>query len=131
MDLRKIKTLIELVEALEEEYTPPAEALSRRGLQTQLVGIYAVGSHSFDLAKAVSHNQVDFAIMWGEVQGSATGRYVRWTFRYREWLFLAELEAIGLARLDSNEPRSVRHLREFQDRSLRSRIGVLPLRAFR
>jgi mxaJ protein len=57
------------VEALEEEYTPPAEALSRRGLQTQLVGIYAVGSHSFDLAKAVSHNDVDFAIMWGPTAG--------------------------------------------------------------
>jgi mxaJ protein len=57
------------VEALEEEYTPPAEALSRRGLQTQLVGIYSVGSHSCDLAKAVSDNEVDFAIMWGPTAG--------------------------------------------------------------
>jgi mxaJ protein len=57
------------VEALEEEYTPPAEALSRRGLQTQLFGIYAVGSHSSDLAKAVSRNEVDFAIMWGPTAG--------------------------------------------------------------
>jgi mxaJ protein len=57
------------VEALEEEYTPPAEALSRRGLQTQLVGIYAVGSHAFDLAKAVSCNEVDLAIMWGPTAG--------------------------------------------------------------
>jgi quinoprotein dehydrogenase-associated probable ABC transporter substrate-binding protein len=57
------------VEALEEEYTPPAEALSRRGLQSELVGIYAVGSHSFDLAKAVSHSEVDFAIMWGPTAG--------------------------------------------------------------
>jgi quinoprotein dehydrogenase-associated probable ABC transporter substrate-binding protein len=57
------------VEALEEEYTPPAEALSRRGLQTQLVGIYAIGSHSFDLAKAVSRDEVDFAIMWGPTAG--------------------------------------------------------------
>lgn len=37
----------------------------------------------------------DFAVMWGEVRGSATARYIRWTFKYREWLFLAELEAIG------------------------------------
>jgi mxaJ protein len=57
------------VEVLDEEYTPPAEALYRRGLQTQLVGIYAVGSHSFDVAKAVSHNEVDFAIMWGPTAG--------------------------------------------------------------
>jgi mxaJ protein len=28
-----------------------------------------VGSHSFDLAKAVSHNEVDFAIMWGPTAG--------------------------------------------------------------
>ena len=57
------------VEALEEEYTPPAQALSRRGLQTQLVGIYAVGSHAFDVARAVSHRDVDFAIMWGPAAG--------------------------------------------------------------
>ncbi len=37
----------------------------------------------------------DFAVMWGEVQGFATARYIRWTFTNREWLFLAELEAIG------------------------------------
>jgi hypothetical protein len=37
----------------------------------------------------------DFAVMWGEVLGSATARYVRWTFTYREWLFLAELEVLG------------------------------------
>lgn len=81
----------------------------------------------------------NFAVVWGEVPGSAVARYVRWTFKYRAWLFLAELEAIGapearntsLARLGSNEPGSMRHLREFQDRPLGSRIGVLPLRAFR
>jgi len=85
----------------------------------------------FGTTNSFPPDTADFAVMWGEVPGSATARYVRWTFRYRSWLFLAELEAIGLARLDSNEPRSVRHLREFQDRSLRSRIAVLPLRAFR
>jgi len=34
----------------------------------------------------------DFAVMWGEVTGSASARYVRWTLTYRQWLFLAELE---------------------------------------
>lgn len=62
------------VEALEEEYTPPAEALARRGLQTQLVGIYAVGSHSFDVAKAVRDGGVDFAIMWGPAAGYVAKR---------------------------------------------------------
>jgi len=62
------------VEALQEEYTPPAEALSRRGLQSQLVGIYSVGSHSMDLARAVSRGDVDLAIMWGPTAGYAAIR---------------------------------------------------------
>jgi uncharacterized protein DUF4434 len=37
----------------------------------------------------------DFAIMWGEVAGAASARYVRWTFSCRDWFFLAELEVIG------------------------------------
>lgn len=37
----------------------------------------------------------DFAVMWGEVDGSASARFVRWTFSYREWMFLAELEVVG------------------------------------
>ena len=36
-----------------------------------------------------------FAVMWAEVDGTATARYVRWTFTYQEWLFLAELEVTG------------------------------------
>lgn len=36
-----------------------------------------------------------FAVMWGEVDASASARFVRWTFSYSEWLFLAELEVIG------------------------------------
>ncbi len=37
----------------------------------------------------------DFAVMWGKVRGSASARFVRWTFTYTQWLFLAELEVIG------------------------------------
>ena len=36
-----------------------------------------------------------FSVMWGEVDGSASARYVRWKFWYREWLMLAEIEVIG------------------------------------
>lgn len=36
-----------------------------------------------------------FAVMWGEVDGAASGRFVRWTFTYSQWLMLAELEVIG------------------------------------
>jgi mxaJ protein len=62
------------VEALQEEYTPPAGALARRGLQSQLVGIYSVGSHSMDVAKAVSRGKVDLAIVWGPIAGYAAKR---------------------------------------------------------
>lgn len=37
----------------------------------------------------------NFAVMWGEVDGSARARYVQYTFSYQQWLFLAELEVIG------------------------------------
>lgn len=37
----------------------------------------------------------NFAVMWGEVDGTASARFVRWTFTYSQWLFLAELEVIG------------------------------------
>ena len=36
-----------------------------------------------------------FSVMWGQVNGAALARYVRWTFTCREWFFLAELEVIG------------------------------------
>jgi mxaJ protein len=71
LDDPKLKNVRIGVEALEENYTPPAEALSRRGLQAQLVGIYSVGSHSMDLARAVSRDDVDLAIMWGPTAGYA------------------------------------------------------------
>lgn len=37
----------------------------------------------------------NFAVMWGEIDASASGRYVRWTFNFTQWMFLAELEVIG------------------------------------
>jgi hypothetical protein len=90
---------------------------------------------AFGTTNSFPHDTPDFAVMWGEVRGSATARYIRWTFTSREWLFLAELEAIGtevpLLNWLESEPGPVRYVREFEDRSLRSRIGLLPLRAFR
>lgn len=70
-DLRKFRIG---VEALQEDYTPPAAALARRGLQSQMVGIYSVGSHSMDVAKAVLRGEVDLAIMWGPIAGYAAKR---------------------------------------------------------
>jgi mxaJ protein len=69
LDDPQLKSIRIGVEALEEEYTPPAQGLARRGLQAQLVGIYSVGSHSFDIAKAVSDGDVGIGIMWGPTAG--------------------------------------------------------------
>jgi len=51
----------------------------------------------------------DFAVMWGEVAGSASARYVRWTLAYRDWLFLAELEVSGTDPNDKPAARSLFH----------------------
>ena len=49
----------------------------------------------FGSTNAFPSDTQDFAVMWGEVTGSASARYVRWTLTYRQWLFLAELEVSG------------------------------------
>jgi mxaJ protein len=57
------------VQALEEEYTPAAEALARRGMQGSLVGFYGVGRHAGDAVRAVAAGKVDLAIVWGPIAG--------------------------------------------------------------
>jgi hypothetical protein len=49
----------------------------------------------FGSANSFPPDAPGYSVMWGEVDGSASARYVRWTFTYREWLMLAELEVIG------------------------------------
>ncbi len=49
----------------------------------------------FGSTYALPSDTPNFAVMWGEVQGSASAQYVRWTFTYWQSLFLAELEVIG------------------------------------
>lgn len=49
----------------------------------------------FGATSSFPSNTPDFAVMWGEIDGSASARFVRWTFTYTQWLFLAELEVIG------------------------------------
>jgi hypothetical protein len=50
---------------------------------------------AFGSTNSFASDTQDFAVMWGNVTGSTWARYVRWTFTYQGWLFLAELEAIG------------------------------------
>ena len=57
------------VQALDEEYTPPGQALARRGLQDSIVGFYSVGPNARLIIQAVAKRQVNAAIVWGPVAG--------------------------------------------------------------
>jgi hypothetical protein len=49
----------------------------------------------FGSANSFPSDTQNFSVMWGEVDASASARYVRWSFTYKQWLMLAELEVIG------------------------------------
>jgi mxaJ protein len=57
------------VQVLEEEYTPPGEALARRGLQSAIVGFDTTGDGADSIVRAVAKQQVDIAIVWGPLAG--------------------------------------------------------------
>jgi mxaJ protein len=57
------------VQALDEEYTPPAEALARRGMQTDIVGFHSIGPDPGKIVRAVVDREVGAAIVWGPLAG--------------------------------------------------------------
>lgn len=57
------------VQVLEEEYTPPGEALARRGLQGAIVGFDTTGDGADSIVRAVADQQVDIALVWGPLAG--------------------------------------------------------------
>lgn len=57
------------VQVLEEEYTPPGEALARRGLQGSIVGFDTSGDGADSIVRAVANHKVDLAIVWGPLAG--------------------------------------------------------------
>jgi mxaJ protein len=57
------------VQVLEEEYTPPGEALARRGLQSAIVGFDTIGEGADSIVRAVADRKVDIAIVWGPLAG--------------------------------------------------------------
>ena len=57
------------VQVLEEEYTPPGEALARRGLQGTIVGFDTIGDGADSIVRAVADQKVDIAIVWGPLAG--------------------------------------------------------------
>ena len=57
------------VQVLDEQYTPPGEALARRGLQGAIVGFDTIGDGANSIVQAVADQKVDIAIVWGPLAG--------------------------------------------------------------
>jgi mxaJ protein len=57
------------VQVLEEEYTPPGEALARRGLQETIVGFDTTGDGADSIVRAVANQKIDVAVVWGPLAG--------------------------------------------------------------
>jgi len=57
------------VQVLDEQYSPPGEALARRGLQGTIVGFDTSGEGAESIVRAVADHKVDIAIVWGPLAG--------------------------------------------------------------
>ena len=57
------------VQVLDDDYTPPAEALARRGMQGEIVGFQTLGADGSAIMRAVADHQIDGAIVWGPFAG--------------------------------------------------------------
>ena len=62
------------VQVLDEEYTPPGEALARRGLQAAIVG-YDTTEDAESIIRAVADRQVGIAVVWGPLAGYFAKKY--------------------------------------------------------
>ena len=63
------------VQILEEDYTPPATALARRGLQNQIVGFDSTGDEADSIIRAVADRTIDTAVVWGPLAGFFAKRF--------------------------------------------------------
>ena len=63
------------IQVLDENYTPPGTALSRRGLQSEIVGFDTTGKSAESIIRAVAQHQVDMAVVWGPLAGYFAKRY--------------------------------------------------------
>ena len=57
------------VQVLDEQYSPPGEALARRSLQGAIVGFDTIGEGADSIVRAVADQRVDVAIVWGPLAG--------------------------------------------------------------
>lgn len=63
------------VQVLEEDYTPPATALARRGMQNEIVGFDSTGEDADSIVRAVAEKKVDAAVVWGPLAGYFSRRF--------------------------------------------------------
>lgn len=63
------------IQALDEDYTPPATALARRGLQNEVVPFDSTGKDADSIIRAVASRRVDTAIVWGPLAGFYAKRF--------------------------------------------------------
>jgi len=71
-DLHRLKIGVQV---LDEEYTPPGEALARRGMQSAIVGFDTAGDGANSIVQAVADHQVDVAVVWGPLAGYFAQKY--------------------------------------------------------
>src|SRR5947209_3495437 len=62
------------VQVLDDDYAPPARALSRRRLTANIVGFDAAGDESPEIIRAVARGKVDVAVVWGPLAGYYAAR---------------------------------------------------------
>ena len=74
-DDESLKKLQIGVQVVEEEYAPPAMALVRRGLLTNMVGYEAIGKDAGNIVRAVAKGDVDVAVVWGPLAGYYARHY--------------------------------------------------------
>jgi mxaJ protein len=57
------------VQIADDDYTPPAQALARRGMIVQLVAFETTGAQADSIIRAVASGKVDVAVVWGPLAG--------------------------------------------------------------
>jgi mxaJ protein len=72
--LRKLKIGVQV---LDDDYAPPARALSNRGMQANIVGFRSTGDEAGSIVDAVARRSVDVAIVWGPLAGFFARRHGR------------------------------------------------------
>jgi mxaJ protein len=63
------------VQVLDENYTPPGQALARRGLQSEIVGFDTSGERADSIIQSVASHEIDIAVVWGPLAGYFARQY--------------------------------------------------------